>query len=112
MIGVLFRPPGTLYALNTGICFMLFNPRSLGRMPKILFLLSICAIPVPVTLYMVSYIMWLGPNTGEANFLYFQCLAYNIFVALLFLMFTSSSLKRDKALRLTEKLLRNKEKTS
>jgi GPI transamidase subunit PIG-U len=66
-------------------------------------LIALCALPIPVTLYMVSYWMWLEPGSGEANFLYFQALAYGIFVAILFLNFCSASMRRDKALRLTEK---------
>ena len=50
---------------------------------------------------MVSYWMWLEHN-GEANFLYFQCLAYGVFCAILFLNFCAASVRRDKALRLTE----------
>ena len=42
---------------------------------------------------------------GEANFLYFQCLVYNVFVAILFLGFCSAALRRDKALRMTVKKL-------
>jgi GPI-anchor transamidase subunit U len=109
MLGVLFRPPGTLFELTVGLCWMLFSPQSLARMPQILSIITFCAVPVTVCLYIVSYWMWIGPNTGEANFVYFQCLAYNIFVALLFLMFSSSSIKRDKALRMTEKEIRSKQ---
>ena len=60
------------------------------------------AIPIPVLLYMVGYWMWMEPNTGEANYLYFQCLAYGVLCAILFLNFCSASIRRDKALRLTK----------
>lgn len=102
-LGVLFRPPGTLYDLNVGFCFMLMSPRSLARMMQIPSLVALCALPIPVILYMVGYWMWLEPGNGEANYLYFQCLAYGVFVAILFLNFCSASLRRDKAMRLTEK---------
>jgi GPI-anchor transamidase subunit U len=82
---------------------MLTNPRSLARIHQISSLIAVCAIPIPVILYMVGYWMWLEPGNGEANYVFFQCLAYNIFVAILFLNFCSASLRRDKALRLTEK---------
>jgi GPI-anchor transamidase subunit U len=108
MIGVIFRPPSTLYELNIGLCWMMFSPQSIARMSLIIVLVSFGAIPVTVCLYIVSYSMWIGPNTGEVNFVYFQCLAYNIFISLLFLMFCSSSIRRDKALRITEKDLVNK----
>lgn len=102
-LGVLFRPPGTLYDLNVGFCFMLLNPRSLARMLQIPSFVAVCALPIPVILYMVGYWMWLEPGNGEANYLYFQCLAYGVFVAILFLNFCSASLRREKALRLTQK---------
>lgn len=111
MMGVLFRPPSTLYELNVGICFMMYSSRSLMRIPKLIFLISIFALPIPVLLYMVSYWMWIGPNSGEANFLYFQCLAYNVFITLILLVFTSASLKRDKAIRVTEKMIRVEQNT-
>jgi GPI-anchor transamidase subunit U len=82
---------------------MLLNPPSLARMFQIPSLIALCALPIPVILYMVGYWMWLEPGNGEANYLYFQCLAYGIFVAILFLNFCSASLRRDKALQLTEK---------
>jgi GPI transamidase subunit PIG-U len=105
MLGVLFRPPGTLYQLNLGFCFMLMNPRSLVRMMQIPSLIALCALPIPVTVYTVTYWMWLEPGNGEANFMYFQCLAYNVFVAVLFLGFCSASLRRDKAIRMTMKAM-------
>jgi hypothetical protein len=66
-------------------------------------LVSVCAIAVPVLLYLVDYWMWLETGSGEANFLYFQCLAYNAFVANLLVEFCGASVRRDKALRLTQK---------
>jgi GPI transamidase subunit PIG-U len=105
MLGVLFRPPGTLYQLNVGLCLILMNPRSIVRMIQMPSLIALCAIPIPVTLYTVAYWMWLEPGNGEANYLYFQCLVYNIFVSILFLGFCSASLRRDKAIRLTVKML-------
>jgi phosphatidylinositol glycan class U len=105
MLNVLFRPPGTLYQFNIGLCFMLMNPRSIVRMLQIPSIIAICAIPIPVIVYTVTYWMWLEPGNGEANFLYFQCLAYNVFVSILFLGFCSASLRRDKAIRLTRKAM-------
>ena len=105
MLGVLFRSSHhTLYQLNIGFCFMLMNPRTVVYMNPFPTIIAICAIPIPVILYSVAYWMWLEPMNGEANFLYFQCLAYNIFVAILFLGFCSAALRRDKALRMTAKL--------
>jgi len=47
--------------------------------------------------------LWLETGSGEANYLFFQCLAYNVFVAVLFLEFCGASLRRDKALRIAKK---------
>lgn len=63
---------------------------------------------IPTVLYAVLHPLWLRSTTGEANFLYFQCLAYQIFVANLLLQFISGSLQRDKALRVTMKSLDQK----
>jgi uncharacterized membrane protein len=63
----------------------------------------LCAIPIPVILYSVTSWMWLEPGNGEANYVFFQCLAYNILIAILLLSFCSASLRHDKALRMTEK---------
>jgi hypothetical protein len=99
----LFRPVATLYDLNVGVCLMLLSPRSLARMGVVKTLICACAIAVPVLLYLVLHWMWLETGSGEAYFLYFQCLAYNIFVANLLVEFCGASVRRDKALRLTEK---------
>lgn len=63
-----------------------------------------CAIAVPVSLFVMDCWLWLETGSGNANYIFFQCLAYNVFVGLLFLDFSSSSVKRDKAIRITEKL--------
>jgi phosphatidylinositol glycan class U len=112
MLGVLFRPPGTLYDLNIGFCFMLLSPRSLSRMIKASSIICLCALPIPTILYAVGYWMWLEPGNGEANYMYFQCLAYNIFVAIIFLNFCSASIRRDKALRMTVKQLMSNSATA
>jgi phosphatidylinositol glycan class U len=44
--------------------------------------------------------MWLDVNNGNANYIFFQCLAYNIFLAIILAQFTSASMQRDKALRI------------
>jgi GPI-anchor transamidase subunit U len=102
LVWTLFRPTGTLYDLNVGLCLMLLSPQSMARMNILpLGLIVACALIVPILLYMVLYGMWLETGNGEANFLYFQCYAYNVFVAILFIQFTGASVERDKALRLT-----------
>lgn len=83
---------------------MVMSPRSLGRMNTIS-LIAMCSITVPILLYILDYGLWLESGSGNANYIFFQCLAYNAFVAMICLDFVSASLQRDKALRLTEKQL-------
>ena len=47
--------------------------------------------------------MWFETNTGNANYVFFQSLAYNVFVCIVLAEFCSASLQRDKALRLAAK---------
>jgi phosphatidylinositol glycan class U len=102
-MGTLFRPPGTLFSLNIGYSLLLLAPRSLARIKSFPALVALCGMVVPIALYLVTVWLWLEPGSGEANFCFFQCLAYNIFVAILLVQFCSASLRRDKALRVTEK---------
>jgi len=65
--------------------------------------LSLASMLVPVILNVVDHWMWLGPNTGNANYMFFQCLAFNVFLSVLLGQFCMGSLERDKALRITAK---------
>jgi GPI transamidase subunit PIG-U len=103
MLGVLFRPPSTLYQLLVVMCLAAMCPKSCIRMRTMLTLVSLCALPIPATLFVVTHWLWLVPGSGEANFTYFQALAYSAFAGLLTVEFTGASLRRDKALRLTQK---------
>jgi hypothetical protein len=47
--------------------------------------------------------MWLETSSGNANYIYFQCLGYNAFLGILVGQFCSATLQRDKALRMTAK---------
>ena len=64
---------------------------------------AICSVGVPVILNVLDHWMWLGPNTGNANYMFFQCLAYNVFLGILLGQFVRGSLERDKALRISSK---------
>ena len=104
LVHTLCHPVSTLPDLLIGCMFMLLEPMSCARMNTVVTVVSLCGLGVPVALYVVLYPLWLQSGAGEANFLYFQCLAYQIFVANITLQFTSASLQRDKAIRLTEKM--------
>ena len=100
MIWTIFRPVETLWDANLSLSFFLLCPRSLARMGIPAFV-SICSLGVPVILNVVDHWMWLGPNTGNANYMFFQCLAYNVFLAILLGQLVRASLERDKALRIS-----------
>jgi GPI transamidase subunit PIG-U len=84
---------------------MALSPRSLARtsLPS---LIALCALPVPMLLYVLDCWTWLETGSGNANFIYFQCLAYQTFVANICIDFCGASIKRDKVLRMTEKMIR------
>ena len=103
IVHTLCQPISTLTDFFVGIIFMLLSPASCARMNPVVVMVAVVGAGVPVTLYIVLHPMWLVSNAGEANFIFFQCLAFQIFVANVGLQFVTASLQRDKALRLTEK---------
>eukprot|EP00522_Entomoneis_paludosa_P000078 CAMPEP_0172465844 /NCGR_PEP_ID=MMETSP1065-20121228/54639_1 /TAXON_ID=265537 /ORGANISM="Amphiprora paludosa, Strain CCMP125" /LENGTH=492 /DNA_ID=CAMNT_0013222493 /DNA_START=51 /DNA_END=1529 /DNA_ORIENTATION=- len=103
MVWGIFRPVSTLFELNVGLCLIALSPRSIARMNDIVSLVAICALFIPAILFVLLYWMWMEVGNGEANFLFFQGLAYNIFVVILLLQFVHATVGRDKALLLTEK---------
>ncbi|GAX19859.1 phosphatidylinositol glycan, class U [Fistulifera solaris] len=104
LLGTVFRPPATLYSLNVAFCLLLLSSKSLARLRVIPSLIAVSSFSIPVALYVVNTWLWLDTGSGEANFMFFQCLVYNAFVAIIFVQFVAACLRRDKALRLTEKL--------
>ena len=103
ILHTLCQPVSTLPDLLVGLLFVLLSPSSCVRMNPIVTLGALGGVGVPVALYAVLHTLWLVSNAGEANFLYFQCLAYQIMVANILLQFVSGSLQHDKALRMTAK---------
>jgi len=101
MIWTIFRPVQVLYDANFAFCFFLFCPQSLARMGYAAFI-ALCCLLVPVILNIVDHWMWLDANNGNANYMFFQCLAYNVFLGIILGQFTSASMQRDKALRLIQ----------
>ena len=47
--------------------------------------------------------MWLVSGNGNANYIYFQCLAYGMFVLIISMDFVSATVKRDKVRIMIEK---------
>ena len=88
---------------------MLLEPRTLTRMAHFTIIILL-AIPVTIGLFIVDHWLWLSSGAGNPNYLFFQSLAYSIFFMILTLQFISATMKRDKALRLTEKASRSTKK--
>ena len=101
-VWTILRPVESLNDFVLSLCFMLLSPRSLARMYTI-GLIALCSLWVPVILYVLDCWMWLETGSGNANYIYFQCLAYNVFLGILLGQFCTASLQRDKALRITTK---------
>jgi hypothetical protein len=76
------------------------SPRSLARVnaASLVALFCLCG---PIVLYVVDCWMWLETGSGNANYIFFQCLAYNAFLGIILCQFVNATMKRDKALRLT-----------
>jgi len=108
-VWTLQRDLPTLNDFALSLSLMVMSTRSLARMGAVS-AVALCAITVPVSLYVMDYWLWLETGTGNANFIFFQCLAYNCFATLICLDFVSATLKRDKALRLTRAGLAKVEK--
>jgi len=97
----MFRSSGVLWDWNVFLALMLLSPASLARARKIPCLVALCALPVPFLLYVVVLWMWLALG-NEANFVYFQCLAFQVFGVVLLLELVRGSLRRAKANRVTK----------
>ena len=102
MIWTVYRPVQVLFDANFAFCLLLFCPQSLARMGYAS-VVSLCCMPVTLILNVVDHWMWLDANNGNANYIYFQCVAYNVFLGIVLGQFTNASMQRDKALRLTYK---------
>ena len=74
-------------------------------------LVALLGIPVPLLLYCLDWYMWLETGTGNANFIYFQCLAYHVFCVLLSHRLLFATVKQQMALQLTQVQMGETEKT-
>jgi hypothetical protein len=102
----IFQPWPTVTDVAVTFSWLLLSPRTLARMglPS---LISLCSMPVPLILYVVDWDLWIHSGSGNANYIYFQCLAWNAFVAIIFLDFVGAAVKRQTALELTGQQLDN-----
>ena len=102
LLRAIFNPRPTLQDVSFAFALAALARRTIARMGNAS-VVSMMALPVPVILYVVDYWLWLQSGSGNANYMFFQCLAYNLFLGILTLDFISSTLKRDKAICLTDK---------
>lgn len=107
MMKTLFKPTPTIQDTIFSLCMAVLSPRSLARMGTYS-VLALLALPVPMILYIVDYYLFLEVGNAPANYMFFQCLAYNLFLGIIFLDMFSATSKRDKALRITA--IENKKK--
>lgn len=102
LLWAIYRPTNTVQTLTLALHFVLLNPRSIVRMrnPS---LVSLFALPVPILLFVTFHRMWLVTGNGNPNYIYFQCVAYCVFVSIITIDFIGATVKRDKVRRLAEK---------
>jgi len=92
----------TLNDMVLAFSLLLMAPRTLARTTN-KSLASLVALPVPITLYVTDYWLWLETGSGNANYMFFQCLAYTVFFSVILTDFFAATMLREKALHLTEK---------
>jgi phosphatidylinositol glycan class U len=102
LLRVLFNPRPTLQEVIFALALVTIARRTIARM-SISSVICLLGLPVPVILYVLDHGLWLEIGSGNANYMFFQCLAYNLFLGFFTLDFISSTLQRDKALQLTYK---------
>ncbi|EJK49947.1 hypothetical protein THAOC_31125 [Thalassiosira oceanica] len=102
LLWAIFRPTTTVHTFTLGLHLALMNPRSMVRMRDYV-LVAFFALPVPILLFVTFHRMWMVTGNGNANYIFFQCYAYGMFVAMITLEFVNATVKRDKVLRMVEK---------
>jgi len=99
------NPRPNLQDVSFAFALLVLSRRSIARMGNVS-VISLLAMPITIVLYVIDHFLWLQSGSGNANYMFFQCLAYNLFLSLFSIDFMSSTLQRDKALQLTSKGLK------
>lgn len=102
LLRAIFNTRPTLQDVTLSLALVTIARRTIARM-SISSVICLLALPVPIILYVLDHGLWLEIGSGNANYMFFQCLAYNLFLGVFTLDFISSTLRRDKALQLTHK---------
>lgn len=105
MIKTLFKPTPSVQDAILSLCMATLSPRSLARMGTYS-VVALLSLPVPMLLYLVDYYLFLEVGSAPANYMFFQCLAYNLFLGIIYIDMIAATTKRDKALRITESEMR------
>lgn len=99
---VLLKPNPVVHDVPMLLSLMILSPRSVIRLTYIT-IISLVALPVPLGLYLLDHWLWIEPGSGNANYVFFQSMAYNIFLQFIIGEFMVRTIQRYKALSLTEK---------
>ena len=65
-------------------------------MPWLIAVIAFCALWVPISLFVLLHSLWLETGNGEANFVFFQCLALNVLATLLVVLYVHGIVQWDK----------------
>jgi phosphatidylinositol glycan class U len=96
MTMLLFRSAPSLVDFVFMLCLVISHPRIVARMRMLTFIGV--GIWIPLLMLPVMIHVWLNAGTGNANYLYFQSLAYQVFLTLVVLQFAGGMMRRRKAL--------------
>jgi len=77
LLRAIFNPRPTLQDAAFAFGLMSIARRTLARM-GITSVICLLALPVPIVLYVVDHGLWLESGSGNANYMFFQILAYNL----------------------------------
>jgi phosphatidylinositol glycan class U len=98
----LLEPSPTLATFAFSAAVMACDARVLARLR---FVSVFCGVAmwVPVSLMFLDLHLWLQTGAGNANYFYFQQLAYSVFTGLIVLDWLRAAVNRLKAVSITEK---------
>jgi hypothetical protein len=121
LIKTMFQPVLALHQVAFLFILLLLNPRSIARAcedskASNIMYIALFALPLPITMFLGFHQMWLQPSKtgalgigGNPNYLYFQCLTFNVLYIAICLQFIFSCAQRDKCLRHTQSTLKTKQ---
>ncbi|CAM9093938.1 unnamed protein product [Chrysoparadoxa australica] len=97
-------PYPTFCDLSLVMCLLLPHTKVLAYLNWKIMSFVVVAIWIPTLVMPVVLEQWLVAGTGNANFVYFQGLGFNVFVSLALVQFMAGAVKRRKAIMTAVKL--------